>query len=159
MPAQSARRHGSRLRTLVQTSLRDATADQPERGLVGRGLLASYGVSDVASTVFRDRFGCWGFLDLWRIDPEARFGDAEVEFLSRIAPAVTEALRRAQARSFENPPLARPEPARSSSCSRRSCRSESKPPRCGARAPGELLAWRGSSASWHRGAPREKADP
>ena len=102
MPAQSARRHGSRLRTLVQTSLRDATADQPERGLVWRGLLASYGVSDVASTVFRDRFGCWGFLDLWRIDPEARFGDAEVEFLSRIAPAVTETLRRAQARSFEN---------------------------------------------------------
>jgi hypothetical protein len=102
VPAQSARRHGSRLRTLVQASLRDATADQPERGLVGRGLLASYGVSDVASTVFRDRFGCWGFLDLWRIDPEARFGDAEVEFLSRIAPAVTEALRRAQARSFES---------------------------------------------------------
>ena len=31
-------------------------------------LLAGYGVDDVASTVFRDQYGCWGFLDLWRID-------------------------------------------------------------------------------------------
>lgn len=30
-------------------------------------MLASYGVNDVASLVFRDQFGCWGFLELWRI--------------------------------------------------------------------------------------------
>jgi hypothetical protein len=30
-------------------------------------LLSDYNVSDIASIVFKDRFGCWGFLDLWRI--------------------------------------------------------------------------------------------
>ena len=29
-------------------------------------LLSEHGVADVVSLVFRDRFGCWGFLDLWR---------------------------------------------------------------------------------------------
>src|SRR5215510_15877253 len=29
-------------------------------------LLAEHGVTDVASSVYRDRYGCWGFLDLWR---------------------------------------------------------------------------------------------
>src|SRR5215472_17909950 len=47
--------------------LQAMTGGQPERSLVWRELLASYHVSDIASVVFRDRFGCWGFLDLWRI--------------------------------------------------------------------------------------------
>src|SRR5215471_16017251 len=39
----------------------------PERSLMWRELLSDYDVSGIASIVFRDRFGCWGFLDLWRI--------------------------------------------------------------------------------------------
>jgi DNA-binding CsgD family transcriptional regulator len=81
--------------------LRAATAEQRERSLVWRELLAAYGVNDVASLVFRDRFGCWAFLELWRIDSGARFTPAEAEFLAAIAGPVTEALRRCQARAFD----------------------------------------------------------
>jgi hypothetical protein len=41
-----------------------ATGGHLEQSLVWRELLKQYGVNDVASVVFRDRFGCWGFLDL-----------------------------------------------------------------------------------------------
>ncbi|MDQ3639930.1 MAG: hypothetical protein M3450_00315 [Actinomycetota bacterium] len=58
-------------------------------------------MNDVASVVFRDRFGCWGFLELWRIGSGARFTDREAEFLAEIGPPVTEALRRCQARTFD----------------------------------------------------------
>lgn len=65
-------------------------------------LLAGRGVGDVASVVFRDRHGCWGFLDLWRAAP-APFDAAEVELLATIAPDVTSALRRSQATAFAEP--------------------------------------------------------
>ena len=81
--------------------LRTATAEQRERSLVWRELLARYGVNDVASLVFRDRFGCWAFLELWRIDSGARFTDAEAGFLTGIAAPITAALRRCQARAFD----------------------------------------------------------
>ena len=44
--------------------LRAATADHREQSLVWRELLSRYGVNDMASVVFRDRFGCWAFLEL-----------------------------------------------------------------------------------------------
>ena len=81
--------------------LRAATADHREHSLVWRELLSRYGVNDVASVVFRDRFGCWAFLELWRIDSGARYTDAEVGFLTEIAKPVTSALRRCQARAFD----------------------------------------------------------
>jgi DNA-binding NarL/FixJ family response regulator len=81
--------------------LRVATADHRAASLVWRELLAGYGVNDVASLVFRDRFGCWAFLELWRADSGARFTDGEVRFLTEIAGPVTEALRRCQARAFD----------------------------------------------------------
>jgi hypothetical protein len=40
--------------------LQEATGGQPSRSLVWREVLAAYDVGDVASLVFRDRFGCWG---------------------------------------------------------------------------------------------------
>lgn len=80
--------------------LRGATGDERERSLVWRDLLAGYDVGDVASVVFRDRFGCWGFLDLWRIGSKAEFKAQEAEFLTSIAEPITEALRRCQARTF-----------------------------------------------------------
>ena len=81
--------------------LRATTADHPEESLVWRELLAGYGVNDVASVVFRDRFGCWAFLELWRIATGPRFTDDEVEFLTANATPVTGALRRCQARAFD----------------------------------------------------------
>lgn len=82
-------------------ALRAATSDHRETSLVWREMLAGYGVNDIASLVFRDRFGCWAFLELWRIDSGTQFIDAEVEFLAQIAGPVTEALRRCQARAFD----------------------------------------------------------
>ena len=44
----------------------DATHGDLTRSLVWRELLARHDVSDVASVVFRDAYGCWAFLELWR---------------------------------------------------------------------------------------------
>ena len=73
-----------------------------EHSLVWRELLRAYGVNDVASLVFRDGFGCWGFLDLWRQGSDARFTEDDMLFLGAVADPVTEALRRGQARTFDH---------------------------------------------------------
>jgi DNA-binding CsgD family transcriptional regulator len=77
---------------------------QRDNSLVWRDMLAGYGVQDVASVVFRDRFGCWAFLELWRIGEERPFTEADADFLAGIAAPVTEALRRCQARTFDTVP-------------------------------------------------------
>ena len=48
-----------------------------------RQVQRSYGVLDVASVVFRDRFGCWGFLDLWS---KRAYAAEDVELLRDVAP-------------------------------------------------------------------------
>jgi DNA-binding CsgD family transcriptional regulator len=63
-----------------------------------RALLSEHGVADVVSLVFRDRFGCWGFLDLWRAG--GVFSAADVRRVAAFAGPVTAALRRAQAATF-----------------------------------------------------------
>ncbi len=83
--------------------LRSATGDDRASSLVWREMLDHHDVGDVASLVFRDRFGCWGFLDLWRAGSGARFEEAELDTLSAITGPVTEALRRAQAQTFASP--------------------------------------------------------
>lgn len=92
--------------------LLDATGGDPSRSLVWRELLSRYDVGDVASSVFRDRFGCWGFLDLWRSGDAAAFDQADAAFLTSIVEPLTAALRRGQATTFvARPPRAsRPGP-------------------------------------------------
>jgi DNA-binding NarL/FixJ family response regulator len=80
--------------------LHTATDGHLERSLVWREMLAQYQVADVASVVFRCRYGCWGFLDLWRCEPASDFTAGEAEFLASIAKPVTAAMRRAQAATF-----------------------------------------------------------
>jgi DNA-binding NarL/FixJ family response regulator len=89
----------TRMRTPVARLL-DATRGNPEQSLVWRELLAAYDVVDVASVVLRDRFGCWAFLDLWRVGSAAPFTNQEAEYLRAIAQPVTAALRHAQAMTF-----------------------------------------------------------
>ncbi len=79
--------------------LRAVSGGRLDESLVWRELLMDYGVSDVASVVFRDRFGCWAFLELWRTGPA--FSDAEAEMLAAINGSMTRALRQCQARTFE----------------------------------------------------------
>lgn len=81
--------------------LHATTRGRLERSLVWNSLLRRYGVTDVASTVFRNRQGCWGFLDLWRINAPVPFTDSEAGFLASMAKRVTEALQRSQAETFK----------------------------------------------------------
>ena len=76
-----------------------STGGDLSTSLVWREMLQDYGVTDIASSVYRDRFGCWGFLDLWRME-SAPFTAADVRFLDDIAAPVTTALRRSQAQTF-----------------------------------------------------------
>jgi DNA-binding CsgD family transcriptional regulator len=72
-----------------------------------RALLSEHGVTDVASLVFRDRFGCWGFLDLWRAG--GVFTAADARRVAAFAGPVTAVLREAQAATFAARP---PSPSR-----------------------------------------------
>jgi DNA-binding CsgD family transcriptional regulator len=80
-------------------SLARATSGDLSRSLMWRELLHGYQVSDIASSAYRDRFGCWGFLDLWRAQSPP-FTGTDIEFLTVIAGPVTAALRHSQARTF-----------------------------------------------------------
>jgi DNA-binding CsgD family transcriptional regulator len=75
-----------------------------------RELLHAHGVTDIASMALRDRYGCWGFLDLWRIG--RTFDETELAFLESFGPAATAALRRCQAETFNGSavPVTRPGP-------------------------------------------------
>jgi len=68
-----------------------------------RAFLTDYGVVDIASVAFADRFGCWGFLDLWRTGQAntQAFTETELSLLTRAAALVTPALRACLAAEFE----------------------------------------------------------
>lgn len=87
--------------------LRDATGGDLARSLVWREVMSRYRVGDVASVVFADRHGCWGFLDLWRDDAREPFTSSDAEFLDSVAAQLTAALRHCQARTFTEPAIPR----------------------------------------------------
>jgi DNA-binding CsgD family transcriptional regulator len=76
-----------------------AHLDPPAESLMWRELLHAHGVTDIASVVFRDRYGCWAFLDLWRLG--GTFNDGELDFLDDVAALLTAQLRRCVAHCFE----------------------------------------------------------
>lgn len=86
--------------------LAEATGGDLARSPMWSACLREHGVVDVASVALWDRYGCWAWLDLWRQAPAARFTPGERHLLEQLAAPLTEALRQAQARTFE----ARPEP-------------------------------------------------
>ncbi len=79
-------------------TLQQATSGRLEESLLWREHLTGLGILDVVSVVFTDRFGWWGFLDLWRRD--GRFTVDEVVALADVRPAITSRLRRLQAAAF-----------------------------------------------------------
>jgi DNA-binding CsgD family transcriptional regulator len=87
---------------LAMTLLR-ATDGDLSRSLLWDGVLKRYGISDVLSTVFADKHGCWGWLDLWRVDTQGAFSDTETRYMSDVARELTPALRRSVARQFQVP--------------------------------------------------------
>jgi DNA-binding CsgD family transcriptional regulator len=74
-----------------------ALLSQARDGEPLRTLLAEHGIADVASLALRDRYGCWGFLDLWRRTP---FTTTDTARIARAAGPFTAALRQAQAATF-----------------------------------------------------------
>ena len=84
-----------------------ATGGDLSRSLLWRDHLCRYDVSDVPSIAFRDPFGCWAFLELWRIGGRV-FAPADVAVLEEVVAPVTAALRRAQAATFAATPLGHP---------------------------------------------------
>lgn len=81
-------------------TLVEAPDREPAKSLGWREFLQHYGVSDVISTVFRDQYGCWAMLDLWRRD--GTFAEAEREVLSDLAEVSTATIRRSSMQSFEH---------------------------------------------------------
>jgi DNA-binding CsgD family transcriptional regulator len=78
--------------------LHRATGGDPRRSLVWRDLLHEYSIVDIATLVFRDRFGCWGFLDLWR--QSVPFDDRDAALLARRVEPVTALIRQGIAETF-----------------------------------------------------------
>lgn len=81
-------------------TLDGTTGGDRGQSLVWRELLTRYGVGDVASVVFRDRFGCWAFLELWRDAERRSFSTEDIALLEAMTDPLTTALRRRAAQSF-----------------------------------------------------------
>jgi DNA-binding NarL/FixJ family response regulator len=64
-----------------------------------RRIVDELGGVDVATVGFADPFGCWGFLDLWRLSG-APFSPVELAALREVAPLVARGVRRALADTF-----------------------------------------------------------
>jgi DNA-binding CsgD family transcriptional regulator len=93
----------SRLPELIRWRYR-ATDNRMDRLATGpavssvSGIQRELGVTDTASVGFADRYGGWGYLDLWRTT--GTFTSAELDLLTSTQPAVTAGLRAALARTF-----------------------------------------------------------
>ncbi|MFJ5697679.1 helix-turn-helix transcriptional regulator [Arthrobacter sp. NPDC093139] len=87
-------------------TLLTATGGNPASSPLWAGLLCRYAVTDVLSTVFADRHGCWGWLDLWRAG-DGPFTDAEARYLTSAAPAIASGLRRSRAAEMRRDALQR----------------------------------------------------
>jgi DNA-binding CsgD family transcriptional regulator len=83
--------------------LNDAVGGDLARSRVWREVMSRHGIGDVASVVFADQYGCWGFLDLWRTNAGEPFNAADAEFIASLAAPLTSALRQCQARTFVAP--------------------------------------------------------
>lgn len=88
----------ARARSLVQ-----ATGGDRGASLLWREMLERLDVVDMVSTVFADRQGCWGFLDLWRRAPAEPFEPDVVAFLADLSSSITVDLRRCVAATFATP--------------------------------------------------------
>jgi DNA-binding CsgD family transcriptional regulator len=84
-------------------TLIDAAEGDLTRSLMWSDVLRRYGIGDVASAVFADQFGCWGFLDLWRNSTSDPFTVADAGIVAAVAATLATALRQCQARTFVDP--------------------------------------------------------
>lgn len=77
------------------------SAEGPEGSPLWQQVLREVGVEDTATVAFADRYGTWGFLELWRTG--AAFTQQELEVLTAVADPVAAGVRAAVARTFVGP--------------------------------------------------------
>ncbi len=56
--------------------------------------MAPVGIGDVAATACRDRFGCWGWVEVYRDHSDRAFDENDLELMAQVGPALGSALRR-----------------------------------------------------------------
>lgn len=78
----------------------EATHGDLSQSLLWRELLSGEGLTDAASLVTEDRYGCWSFLELWRTGVQPVFDRADAALLRAVAEPLTEALRRCAQHGF-----------------------------------------------------------
>lgn len=78
-------------------TLQAATGGNPALSPLWDGILRRYEVTDVLFSAFGDKYGCWGWLDLWRCGDGGFFTDAESTYLATAAPVIAAGLRRSRA--------------------------------------------------------------
>lgn len=78
-------------------TLQTVTGGNPALSPLWDGILRRYEVTDVLSTVFGDKYGCWGWLDLWRCGKGGLFTDTESTYMATAAPVIAAGLRRSRA--------------------------------------------------------------
>ncbi|MBP2411288.1 hypothetical protein JOF48_000087 [Arthrobacter stackebrandtii] len=81
-------------------SLKQRVGDVPGRSALW-GFLSRYGVVDVLSIAFADRWGLWGWLELWRGQGRSDFSIAEAQGLQTMSAAIATGLRNCSAREFQ----------------------------------------------------------
>lgn len=81
-------------------SLKQATGGEPARSALWP-LLSRYGVVDVLSVAFADRWGLWGWLELWRGPGQLDFSRREAQQLQSMAVPIATGLRECFAREFQ----------------------------------------------------------
>lgn len=77
------------------------SAGGPAGSQLWQQVLREVGVQDTATVAFADRYGTWGFLELWRT--ESSYTQSELDVLTTIADSVVGGLRAAVARTFVDP--------------------------------------------------------
>src|SRR5260370_690290 len=86
--------------------LTEATGGDLARSRVWREVMSRYGIGDVASVVFADQHGCWGFLDLWRGERRGPYGSPDADYLASLPPPPAGALPSSSPSRMRRPPIA-----------------------------------------------------
>lgn len=88
----------------ASVSLSAATRGDLARSTRWRECLRPYGIGDELMTVCRDRYGCWGSVELMRDAADRPFDSDDVRFLEGLAPTLGVLIRRAVRRSWQSAP-------------------------------------------------------
>jgi DNA-binding CsgD family transcriptional regulator len=87
----------------ASVALSAATAGELGRSPRWTECLSPYGIGDELMTVCRDRYGCWGSVELMRDSDEPSFDEEDRRLLHELAPTLGTLLRRSQRRAWHEP--------------------------------------------------------